>query len=120
MHSREPDFIDARKLVDGYVRFGDAADSIPEYARPIFVSVVAEVLSLARKQEYSTVSSIADMCALKNSSAAAQIAKLCQSRLDELSGLINDEATIEPETGRPATLQVFSPCRTGSPQVVSE
>lgn len=102
MHSREPDFIDARRLVDGYVRFGDAADSIPEYARPIIVSVVAEVLSLARKQEYSTVSDIAGLCArlLPDSSASAQIVQLCESRLDELSGLMNDETRVETVAGR--------------------
>lgn len=34
MHSREPDFIEALALVDGYIRFGDGTDAIPEIARP--------------------------------------------------------------------------------------
>lgn len=115
MHSREPDFIDARALVDGYIRFGDGTDAIPEFARPVFVSVVAEVLSIARKQEYETVSAIAAICAQTASeSKAGLIATLCQSRLDELSGLMEFEATAGTVAGRAPTSQL-----PGLPQIES-
>lgn len=108
--------------MDGYIRFGEGTDAIPEYARPVIVSVVAEVLSMARKQEYGTISAIATICdtTASESAVSAQVADLCHSRLRELAGLINDEAANEPESRRPPTLQVFSQRRMGSRQVVYE
>jgi len=116
MHSREPDFIDARALVDGYIHFGDGINSIPEYARPVIVSVVAEVLSIARKQEFGTISAIAALCGQTGSQSevSAQIENLCRSRLGELSGLMNNESIIEKETGRSPALQRIDQLRINS------
>lgn len=111
MHSREPDFIDARALVDGYIRFGDSTNAIPEFARPAIISVVAEVLSLARKQEYETISAIADICAQtpSKSPASFEIAELCQSRLDELSGTMGHETRVNAVAGRAPMSQLPAP-----------
>ena len=108
MHSREPDLIDARALVESSVRFGEGADAIPEFARPVIVSVVSEVLSIARKEEYAVLSSIADCCSrsVREPDAMNRIAEVCRLRLSQLSGSIDDEAASLPATfGRPPTPQ---------------
>jgi hypothetical protein len=108
MHSREPDLIDARAVVDGYIHFGEGEQDIPEYTRPVIVAVVAEVLSIARKEEYGTLSTIVHLCSQPVQETVTRIAEICQSRIDDLSGRLSEESA-PAASGRPPTPQYGDP-----------
>jgi len=83
MHSIHKDGFDASALVDGYIRFGNAGDSIPEMTRPVIVALVSEVLAIARKERYEDLSTIAGICDEQGSEAAKleRIAVTCRDRM---------------------------------------
>lgn len=107
MHSREPDQLDARDLVDRYVRFGDGPDAVPAVAREVMIALAAEVFSIARKEEYETLSSIADLCSSPKAgvSSIPLISKVCHTRLAELSDMVGQKS-ISAVSGRPPTFQI--------------
>jgi hypothetical protein len=87
MHSRDDDTIDAGRMVEAYIRFGEGQDAIPEFARPVIVAMVSEVLAIGRKQHCSDLATIADICSSpgEDSLRLQQIASLCQARLKKLT-----------------------------------
>jgi hypothetical protein len=102
MHSTEPDLIDARAMVDQYIRFGEGENSIPEFSRPVIIAMVSELLARARKENYEDFSSIADICAEQGSESLrlARIAMICRDRLCELSGKMMPASPSENTVGR--------------------